>query len=249
MFTAYQIFVEGTSDLIVLQRLLQEMHPDLTVKKWKSEKDEKDRLRYKVIHLSSGDCLVCYPVGGYHNIESLVLPLDIFKSQTGKDLSVAMNLLIFDADYPLGKRSQPPTKQQVKDEGGFQKRKLYLETCIDSLKKSHSFQAPYEIFMLPDDGSNGYLETLLLKALKPAPKGATECFVAFQEDLEKHKAPYPLTDKMNAGIYAWTFDKKATKSLRFDDALERDNVFDFSSPAFEPLRNFLRKHLPFLQAP
>lgn len=215
MGKVFQLVVEGSSDAIVLKRLLENLWPNLN---WEG----KSPLYY--CSLPEETVLCIRELGGYQSLQNAKSQLSLVK-ELG-DCCITKNLLILDADAPM-------------NAGGLDKRREWVFFVLETLPP-HS---PVELFLLPDNKSDGTLETLLLQARAAATKSAEGCLQAFCDCLNKHKVPYPLEEKMIFSLYAWLFDKTAASKCRVDTALKADSVVDFKSSAFQPLETFLKTHL------
>lgn len=211
----FQLVVEGSSDVIVLKRLLGNLWSNLS---WKGESP----LYYCSLPEEATLCI--RELKGYQSLQNIKSELSLVK-ELG-DCCITKNLLVLDADTP-------------KNGGGFETRREWVVSRLEALPP-HS---PVELFLLPDDKSDGTLETLLLQARAVATKSAEGCLQAFCDCLNKHKVPYPLEEKMIFSLYAWLFDKTAASKCRVDTALKADAVVDFKSSAFQPLETFLKTHL------
>lgn len=220
MSDIYQIIVEGKRDIIVLKRLLCAIK-NIPYGGW-------ERLEEKTFYHAlppNGDHLLLRELGGYTGLERIVSELS--RAKALGDGKITKNLIILDADTPA-------------TGGGFATRNAWVAERLDAIQA----KAEVVTFLLPDNTSDGTLETLLLGARTPATSNASSCLQAFDSCLKSKNVPHPLNEKICVSLYAWLFDGKAAKSFSVDDAVEGNTVFDFASNVFAPLCAFLRNHLP-----
>lgn len=215
-----QIVVEGASDAIMIKRLIGTMVEDAL--DWKGKETGKGGFWH--CRLPNG-CTLCLRVlGGYQRLTSV--GAELHRAKELDDCRISMNLLVLDADTPA-------------TGGGHAQRKQWVQDTVQA------FQNPpnVDVFLLPNNASDGTLETLLLSARAREVQRVDGCLDAFTQCLAHNQAPYPLEDKMVFSLYAWLFDKTAATRLRVDSAIKNEAIVDFDSHAFMPLRAFLQRHL------
>lgn len=211
-----QIVVEGVSDAIMLKRLIGTMVG--------SALDWKGKDGFWHCRLPDG-CTLCIRVlGGYQRLKSVGAELHRIKALD--DCRISMNLLVLDADTPA-------------TDGGYAKRKKWVEDTLQTFPNKPNVV----LFLLPDNASDGTLETLLLSARARVAQRVDGCLDAFTQCLAHNQVPYPLGEKVVFSLYAWLFDKTAATRLRVDCAINNEAIVDFDSHAFTPLRTFLQRHL------
>lgn len=220
MSDIYQIIVEGKRDIIVLKRLLCAIK-NIPYGEWK-------RLEEKTFYHAlppNGDHLLLRELGGYTGLERIVS--EFSRAKALGDGKITKNLIILDADTPA-------------TGGGFATRNAWVTATLNAIQA----KAEVVTFLLPDNASDGTLETLLLGARTQVTSNASLCLQALDSCLKSKSVPYPLTEKIRVSLYAWLFDKDAAKSFSVDDAVQGNTVFDFASNVFAPLCAFLRTNLP-----
>ncbi len=223
MAGCYQIFVEGQSDAIILRRLIADMCQVDWSTSWEVlRKNGLWKMKY------TDDLIYIRNLRGFENLNNIAAEADIIKDV--KEQKVTKNLVVFDADVPS-------------TGGGVQERKAYIRSIIE---RNGFLLSKFSIFLMPDDVNDGYLETLLLGAKMPNLSRVQNCFMAFEQCVQKNSAPFALSDKNRVSLYAWLFDSNASKTLRVDDALAGSAVIDIKSSVFDNLRNFLHAEIPCL---
>lgn len=119
------------------------------------------------------------------------------------------------------------------DEAFAQQRGIDLATEIRRLR------LPVErSFLLPDDTSNGRLETLLEQMAHPAHQAVYRCFDGYEECLRGHDANYVIPD-FKARVYAYC--EAVGAETRADKNYDDPRHWDREAPCLEPLREFLRR--------
>jgi len=102
-------------------------------------------------------------------------------------------------------------------------------------------ELPYNVFLFPNDRSNGALEDLLEKVINPKHQAIFDCFEEYKKCIigNKYEAP-----SHKAKIYAYQWSNGLRKEERDHGNRHFDpNYWDFDNAALEPLKNFLSEHL------
>lgn len=146
------------------------------------------------------------------------------------------NLVIFDADTTL-------------NGGGFTQRKQALEA------KREELGIEFDIFLFPDNQSDGDFELLLERIINPTHSGLLGCFTNYEACLlrlnsENEQILYKIPMR-KAKIYSYI--DAFPKSRRQEELFKKNDFFfdnpefwDFNSEALEPLKAFIALHLPAL---
>lgn len=163
--------------------------------------------------------------GGKDAIEKVSF---LFKDNT---LNGGCNLVIFDADTD-------------KTGGGFEKRRNELLT----LRKKLSID--FELFLWPDNKSDGIFEDLLLNIINPEHRCLLECFEGFEQcirskDIENKQYNIP---NLKSKIYTYisTFKKTEKERKLFKDGhwlFEDKKYWNLDSDFLLPLKDFLHDNL------
>lgn len=227
----YQILVEGPSDLRVVGRLLDMIgvaFEDVSEKlaPSKEEKTSQNRRLYQCQHQDL--CVYVNAVGGCSKLEQVIGVTKYVKCQEWADLPIDKHLVIFDADTP-------------KNNGGFAKRWEQLIKIMEKNEKQN--EIPWSLFLLPNNADDGMLETLLLRALSSGATSIGHCVNGLVDCFHAHNAHCELKEKHKVALFAWGCCKEANKDLRFESSLKDGSTWDYSSEAFAPLRDFLKREL------
>jgi len=135
-------------------------------------------------------------------------------------------LIIFDADDP------------TKEAGGFRDRMAVLceKLGAELFKCVH-------VFLFPDNGSDGDLETVLVGLVHSRHKAIIdECWTGYERCLTSKGYNSP-SSKSKMHEYAAAIDPDVWKDQGFNKTFAKDTVWDWSSSALEPLKSFLREKL------
>ncbi len=145
--------------------------------------------------------------------------------------SGSQNLVLFDADGGW-------------NDGGFEKRKKEL------LAEKERLKIEFELFLLPNNQSDGDLETLLENSINSKHRPLIDCFLNYENCIEKYnsedKTLYEVPLR-KARIYSYinAFPKSKTQSERFknkgDWFFENTEYWDLTSDYIKPLEIFLSK--------
>ena len=112
------------------------------------------------------------------------------------------------------------------------------QTGVDLATEMRRLCLPVErSFLLPDDTSNGKLETLLEQMAHPSHQAVYRCCDDYAECLRSHDPNYS-TPGSKARVYAYceAVGAKTTAKKDYDDPTH----WDRDAPCLEPLREFLR---------
>lgn len=142
------------------------------------------------------------------------------------------NLIIFDADYP-------------ENGGGFQKRKSEIEYRLSQLS------IVSDIFLFPDNRSDGDFELLLENIVNAENKCLLKCFEAYEACISQYKDfdgnnKY-ISPNRKAKIYAYVESIKKTKGDKEKFKNQKSFFYDnseywnLSSEYLSPLETILRR--------
>lgn len=233
---ALQILVEGETDCNFLKALLSHI-PEIpfAVPTPSSDIWEKERAKpYQHAHLRDGRVLVLTVVNGWEKVQNYTMPLTAVSLVDGTTAKVSASAILFDADAPKTQFDDPCNF------GGHTARLAKLrELCAKAAPQP-------EIFLFPDNQSDGTLETLLLDLIPEARRREfiDGCWGAYCDCVKTHKAPYPPTLKHTIGQYAARFEKRAaTKNQLYDSTFAEESMWNWDSPALDPLKHFLTAFL------
>lgn len=129
----------------------------------------------------------------------------------------------------------------TKPEGGFDKR------LNDILKKKEENRLAFEIFLFPDNKSDGDFELLLEKIVNDEHKDILNCFQNYEDCIKslgkKQNFTYQLPIRKSK-IYAYvdSFQKSREKMEKFkkgDYCFDNDSIWNLKSANLEPLINFI----------
>ncbi|MCD8287802.1 MAG: hypothetical protein LUC18_03045 [Porphyromonadaceae bacterium] len=191
----------------------------------KEKGNEAQFVNTYVKHLSKGTVNVdVVPVKGRENLKNFTSKIQEFTDQ-GDTV-----LVIFDCDSP--------------PRGGFFNRTQEME---DFKKK---IGIDFDYFFFPDNKSDGEFEDLLIKIINPKHGDLMRCFDCYENCLSNlpFKSCYELPDSKKR-IYDYIASFKRSNSQRDAFKNEHDWGFDnpeywnLDSPALDPLKSFLSKHL------
>jgi hypothetical protein len=167
------------------------------------------------------------PLGGWTNLTNASNTVKENSDLGGK------NILIFDADSEL-------------NSGGFNIRKKEIE----KIKAENNLA--FELFLFPDNSTNGDFESLLEMIINQKHAGVLECFSIYEECIAKYNKPNsPLVYKLpirKSKIYSFVdaFPKSKSDSKKFkqgDFFFQNNEMWDFESSKLNPLKEFLTKEL------
>ena len=156
--------------------------------------------------------------GGYTNIEHIVLPE--FSLTTDQ-----VNLVIFDADYP-------------NNGGGYGTRKKYI---VDVKAK---FQIEFELFLYPNNSSDGDLETLLCDIISDEHKGIFECWDGFEECISHANKGYSIPARKSK-VHTYLEVLHGNTNAEKEKCKEKnrnyldDTIWNLKHPSLDSLKKFL----------
>ena len=115
----------------------------------------------------------------------------------------------------------------------------YKNTREEILDKLNGLE--FEVFLFPDNRSDGILENLLEEIIIPEHADIFACFEDYKKCLNGKKREY-ITPDIKGKIYSY---KEALGALNKTDKSEEYNAeyWNFESPALDPLKKFLLKNL------
>ncbi len=228
----YIILVEGQADLTFIRDVLKYLNKNLTSRHY------EDNRELRRITLSDETTkITLYSTMGYTRIPKIAENIKPY-IEKGRKL-----LIIFDADRP-------------ETQGGFKKRR---EQIIEIVKEHLEIELEAtDIFLFPDNKSDGDLEDLLLQLVdKQLYDPFVEPFLKYAETIKE------LPKKLNNEKIKKTFHKeissrknrifnyfqvyqgktKAKESGR--DYLTKEGLWNFDADALKPLIEFFNKNLNF----
>ena len=234
---ALQILVEGETDCNFLKVLLAHM-PDLpfspsltSPKAW--QKGASEKVPFQYAHLTDDLILILTTVKGWEKIRSYKMVLEN-RTIDGVPVSIQASAFLFDADAPTTQFGDPCNF------GGHTARLARLrELCAKAASQP-------EIFLFPDNQRDGTFETLLLDLIPEARRREfiDGCWGAYCDCVKAHNAPYQPTLKHAIGQYAARFEKRAaTKNQLYDSTFADESMWNWDSPALDPLKRFLTAFL------
>jgi hypothetical protein len=166
-------------------------------------------------------------VGGWTNIHLIA---NKFNENTDAG---GTNLVIFDADT-------------LQNEGGFTKRLLQLE------EKKIENAIDFNLFLFPNNQSDGDFELLLEQIINPNHNGLLNCFSTYENCLNQLNANAPTTmyktpmrkAKIYSFIDAFLKNRDENEQMKKGDwFFHRSEYWDFNSPKLVPLKDFLLLHI------
>lgn len=234
---AIQILVEGETDCNFLKVLLAHM-PDLpfsppltSSKAW--QKGASEKVPFQYTRLTDGRVLLVTTVKGWEKVGSYKMVLEN-RTIDGVPVSIQASAFLFDADAPTTPFGDPCNF------GGHAARLARLrELCAKAASQP-------EIFLFPDNQRDGTFETLLLDLIPEARRREfiDGCWGAYCDCVKAHNAPYQPTLKHAIGQYAARFEKRAaTKNQLYDSTFAEESMWNWDSPALDPLKRFLTAFL------
>ena len=234
---AIQILVEGETDCNFLKALLAHM-PNLPFSSspassttW--QKDASEKVPFQYTRLTDGRVLLVTTVKGWEKVGSYKMVLEN-RTIEGLTVNIQASAFLFDADAPKTSFGDPCNF------GGHAVRLAKLrELCAKA-----SLQP--DIFLFPDNQNDGTLEALLLNLIPEIRRREfiDGCWGAYCDCVKAHNAPYQPTLKHAIGQYAARFEKRAaTKNQLYDSTFADESMWNWDSPALDPLKRFLTAFL------
>lgn len=156
--------------------------------------------------------------GGWTKLKNFATIIKKFNDQGFKVL------VIFDAD--------------AVPEGGFSKR------LGDILKKKEEHSLEFEVFLFPDNQSDGDLESLLEQIVSDEHRDILKCFQSYEECLSsEHPKKYQLPIRKSK-IYAYVdaFPKSREEKEKFkkgDFLFSNESIWNLKSDKLNPLIEFI----------
>ncbi len=234
---AIQILVEGETDSNFLKTLLAHM-PSLPFplspansKTW--QKADSEKVPFQYVRLTNGRVLIITIVRGWEKVGSYKMVLES-RTLEGATVNIQASAFLFDADAPTTSFGTPCNF------GGHAARLAKLrELCVKASPQP-------DIFLFPDNQSDGTLETLLLDLI-PEVRRRTfidGCWGAYRDCVKTHGAYYQPTLKHAIGQYAARFEKQAaTRNQLYESTFADKSMWNWDSPALDPLKCFLSAFL------
>ena len=135
-------------------------------------------------------------------------------------------LVIFDAD--------------AAPEGGFSKR---LESI---LKKKADYSLEFEVFLFPDNQSDGDLELLLEQIVNDEHRAILNCFQSYEDCLNESAQNYQLPirkSKIYAYVDAFPKSQKEKEDFKKGDFLfSNESIWSLNSTKLNPLVEFIKNN-------
>jgi len=219
--------VEGNDDhdlVLVLLRQLKDVRPDPTRK-------AKRATTYLTLR-PGGDTVLLLATNGWTNLaESEAL----FRQAND---SGGRNLVLFDADYDDAKYPS----------GGQVKRATAIRAMVAAYDPNPA------VFLFPQAGQDGELETLLLQLTQPAHQRVMDCYDSYEtclrQFLDAAGEPYYDAPSNKRRIYDYvnvmplTGDEwKRHHKEHGQKIFENVDLWNLNAPAIQPLRDFLDQHI------
>ena len=140
------------------------------------------------------------------------------------------NVIIFDADTP-------------ENNGGYAKRKAEIET----IKKEQGVN--FDLFLFPNNSSNGDFELLLENIINPEHKVLLDCFEKYEVCVKNSKTNSELTYKLpirKAKIYSYidAFPKSRRQNERFKNGdwfFDNETYWKLNDKYLDNLKHFLEQ--------
>lgn len=140
------------------------------------------------------------------------------------------NVVIFDADTP-------------ENNGGFAERKAKIETIKEELN------IDFDLFLFPDNSSNGDFELLLENIINPKHKILLDCFEKYETCIDNSKPNSELTYKLpirKAKIYSYidAFPKSRRLNERFKNGdwfFDNETYWKLNDKYLNSLKEFLEQ--------
>lgn len=229
----FNVFVEGTDDHDLILALINEIktvkpHPNRP-----SLRQGGEVTTYLEL-VPTGDTLLISSTGGWSKLGRKQANF----IQEARDFG-GKTLVIFDADFDIPEY----------ESGGYLLRKASL------LEKLRPFDPNPEIFLFPQLGEDGDLETLLLQLTQPQHQRVMVCYDGYEACLRQYKnnagEPYYDAPSKKRRVYdyvnvmrlkddQWERHHKKGGQKIFDNS----DLWDLTAPAIQPLREFLNQHIP-----
>ena len=149
-----------------------------------------------------------------------------------------INLVILDAD-------------NQSNQGGYTKRRL----DIQEIKSKNALT--FDLFLFPNNETDGDFETLLETIINQKHKGLLKCFTAYEDCIAKHNLPEAKTiynlpiRKSKIYSYIDAFPKSRSEKEKFKQGeyfFAKPELWDLYSASLEPLKSFLLKAFSALNA-
>lgn len=120
----------------------------------------------------------------------------------------------------------------------------YNQTQQDIKNKINTIKSRVEIFLFPDDRSNGNLETLLSNIAKH--QEIIRCFEKYVECIKSQSKGFVDNIDKKSKMYAYREASGLEKLIKSNkNTMNNQNIFnqyfDFDSPYLQPLNNFIFK--------
>ena len=176
-------------------------------------------------HLNLEDKAAVQKTDGYTSLftGAFLNKLDQTRREGGK------NIVIFDADSET-------------NGGGFEARLDYLN------QKAAEHNLDLNIFLFPNNKSDGDYENLLEELVPDEHKGLLRCFEGYEACVGGHKNPLYRTpnrkNKLHTYIYTFEKSKEEDKLVSKKDYLfNNPEYWNLNSSYLDPLKDFLKEHL------
>ena len=117
-----------------------------------------------------------------------------------------------------------------------------FDSCRKAVEEKKAIPLAFDdYFLLPNHRDSGCLETLLESVVVKAHRGIFECFDDYEKCIKEKSAEYNTPD-LKARIYAYCEALTSEGNQEKQDYCNSAH-WNLDSPALDPLKKFLRKHL------
>ena len=225
----FNIFVEGNDDHDLVLALLQELK---AVSFDPTKKNRRPTSYLKVP--ATEDSILLFATGGWTKLaESEAL----FRQAND---SGGLNLIVFDADFDEAKYPS----------GGQANRLAAIQSAVSG------FDLNPAVFLFPQPGEDGNLETLLLRLVQPAHQQVMDCYDGYEAclsrclDAQGQPVYYDTpSDKRRIYDYVNVLPLSPSERERHQEKggqkiFENPAWWNLHSLAIQPLRSFLNQYIP-----
>ena len=236
---AVQIFVEGSGDVLFLMRLLMRLEPRL-IGRWKKCPDggslDEGAFQSPILTMRAewnNRLLILRAANGVDNI----FPMPESALQTVcygvgvENLTVVKNVFVVDADDSVRKNGT----------GG-------IASALAKIKDEQAKCAKMHIacagFAMPDNMSDGTLESLLAGMVPAANRKVIDCcWHNFEACVAVNGAKFSPPIKSMIDVYAKLFNKDAHDGMFASSSFKDASVWDWTAPILDPLKQFLQQEV------
>ena len=235
-----RIIVEGWTDAYFIHQLICKRFSGLLTPQYDSpsgfrypvEKDDQDEMFAFKGQLDPSVAVEILTNGGSSK-EDVLTGLLRDESGLARQFSAC---IVFDADFPQrGSRA-------ATGNGGFAKASAtFAGIAAKNVGSAPGLlRHPADVFLFPNNREDGMIETLLRRmAIDKAAVYFDECWPMFMEKIRFCEAKRSLSLKTELLDYVEVRGRKIGERKCFLQNLTNDDLWDYSSPALEPLVSFL----------